>query len=124
MAKVHLTAQAEQLVSTLSGGEQTRASLAVALLGDPAVLIMDEPTVGLDPLLRQDLWDLFKTIAASGTTLLISSHVMDEAAHCEQLLLLREGELLWSDSTARLLQTTKLSSVEDAFIQLVKAGKL
>lgn len=121
--KVHLLPQAKQLVSTLSGGQKTRVSLAIALLGDPELLIMDEPTVGLDPLLRQDLWSLFKTMADEGRTLIISSHVMDEAAHCQQLLLLREGELLWSDSQEKLLQTTKLKTVEEAFIKLVKAEK-
>jgi ABC-2 type transport system ATP-binding protein len=97
--------------------------LAIALLGDPELLVLDEPTVGLDPLLRRDLWNLFQTMAHAGKTLIISSHVMDEAAHCEQLLLLREGKLLWSDSQAKLLQATKLGSVEEAFIKLMKASK-
>lgn len=123
LAKVHLQPQAKQLVSTLSGGQKTRASLAVALLGDPELLVLDEPTVGLDPLLRQDLWQLFKDMAEAGKTLIISSHVMDEAAHCEQLLLLREGELLWSDSQAELLKATYQTDVETAFIKLIRGEK-
>ncbi len=123
LAKVRLEPQAKQLVATLSGGQRTRASLAVALLGDPQILIMDEPTVGLDPLLRRDLWELFASMAKAGKTLLVSSHVMDEAAHCQQLLLLREGKLLWSTSQTELLKATGLGSVEEAFIRLVKGKK-
>jgi ABC-2 type transport system ATP-binding protein len=111
------------LVKRLSGGQQARVSLGIALLGNPELLILDEPTVGLDPLLRRELWKLFESLAAEGKTLLISSHVMDEAEHCHGLLLLRDGDLLWHDTKDRLLQTTGASSVENAFVQMVNRGE-
>lgn len=107
------------LAKHLSGGQQARVSLGIALLGDPDLLILDEPTVGLDPLLRRDLWRLFERLAAAGKTLLISSHVMDEAERCNNLLLMRDGELIWHDTKAKLLETTGASSVENAFVQMV-----
>jgi ABC-2 type transport system ATP-binding protein len=119
ITKVQLQKQRDQIVSSLSGGQRARVSLAVALLGDPDLLVLDEPTVGLDPVLRQELWQLFDTLASQGKTLLISSHVMDEADRCSELLLLRDGKLLWNDSRERLLQTTKTDSVGDAFIKVI-----
>ena len=121
--KVRLHGKEKQLVSTLSGGERTRISLAVALLGDPELLVLDEPTVGLDPILRRDLWKLFSEMAREGKTLIISSHVMDEAEHCEQLLLVRDSVLLWNEDKDKLLNVTKESSVEDAFIKLMEEEK-
>lgn len=123
LKSVRLTNKKKQLVATLSGGERTRVSLAIALLADPDLLILDEPTVGLDPLLRRDLWKLFAGLAKRGKTLIISSHVMDEAIHCSQLLLLREGNLLWDNTTETLLKHTKQNSVEDAFVALMKGAK-
>jgi ABC-2 type transport system ATP-binding protein len=117
--RVQLTSHRHQLVGKLSGGERTRVSLAVALLGDPELLILDEPTVGLDPLLRQELWKLFDELAAKGKTLLLSSHVMEEAQKCSELLLLRGGKLLWHDSRDHLLKKTHTLHVEDAFIQMI-----
>ena len=99
---VALGGQTDQVVSSLSGGESARVSLATALLGEPDVLVLDEPTVGLDPVLRRDLWATFRALAARGVTLLVSSHVMEEAEHCDQLLLMREGELLAAESPQRL----------------------
>lgn len=116
--EVHLEHRRKGLVKDLSGGERARVSLGLALLGDPEVLILDEPTVGLDPLLRRDLWDLFGRLAEQGKTLLISSHVMDEAERCSRLLLLRGGKLLWHDTKDQLLQTTSAASVEEAFIRM------
>lgn len=121
--KVNLQGKEKQLIATMSGGERTRVSLAVALLGDPELLVLDEPTVGLDPLLRRDLWKIFKEMAKAGKTLLISSHVMDEAANCQQLLLVRDGNLLWNDSQKELLSSTKKTSVEEAFIELMEDRK-
>jgi ABC-2 type transport system ATP-binding protein len=118
--KVRLDEQAKQLVETLSGGQKARVSLAIALLGDPELLVLDEPTVGLDPLLRRELWLLFRQLADKGKTLVISSHVMDEAEHCDDLLLVREGDIIWNDSKERLLERTKKKTVEDAFLQLVE----
>ena len=94
-------------------------SLAAALLGEPELLVLDEPTVGLDPVLRRDLWQLFRDLADRGTTLLVSSHVMDEAAHCDRLLLLREGRLLADDTLPGCSPRTGTSDVEAAFLALV-----
>jgi ABC-2 type transport system ATP-binding protein len=96
LEQVELTTAADREVERMSGGQQARVSLATALLGRPDVLVLDEPTVGLDPVLRQNLWDLFDDLAAQGCTLLVSSHVMDEASHCDELLMLRDGQLLAS----------------------------
>jgi ABC-2 type transport system ATP-binding protein len=122
VADVGLADAAGQLVRDLSGGQQGRASLACALVGDPELLVLDEPTVGLDPVLRVELWGRFHDLAAAGTTLVVSSHVMDEAGRCDQLLLLREGRLL-SDSTPRELRDrTGTDDLEEAFLTLVRTG--
>ncbi|MDX8049017.1 ABC transporter ATP-binding protein [Lentzea sp. BCCO 10_0798] len=119
--EVGLGGHESQLVSSLSGGELSRTSLAVALLGKPELLVLDEPTVGLDPLLRDELWTLFRKLADRGVTLLVSSHVMDEAARCERLLLMRDGALLADDTPAALLSQTGTSDLEQAFLSLVRA---
>ncbi|MFI6468432.1 ABC transporter ATP-binding protein [Streptomyces sp. NPDC050528] len=117
---VDLTTHADSLAGNLSGGQRSRVSLAVALLGTPELLVLDEPTVGLDPVLRRDLWALFHDIAASrGATLLISSHVMDEAERCHRLLLMREGEILADDTPDALRNSTGSDTVEAAFLYLV-----
>ncbi|NUP18574.1 MAG: ABC transporter ATP-binding protein [Streptomyces sp.] len=117
---VDLTSHADALAGNLSGGQRSRVSLAVALLGTPELLVLDEPTVGLDPVLRRDLWNLFHDIAASrGATLLISSHVMDEAERCHRLLLMREGEILADDTPDALRTRTRSETVEAAFLHLV-----
>jgi ABC-2 type transport system ATP-binding protein len=116
---VDLGARADQVVSRLSGGERSRASLAVALLGNPELLVLDEPTVGLDPVLRRDLWVMFHELADAGTGVLVSSHVMDEAERCDRLLLMREGVLLADDTPAALLDRTGTADVEAAFLSLV-----
>lgn len=120
--EVDLTPQAGQLVATLSGGQSARVSLAIALLGEPELLVLDEPTVGLDPILRNNLWKLFQELADSGKTLLISSHVMDEAERCQNLLLLRDGKVLWQGEKTALLRSLKVQSVEKAFLQLASKG--
>jgi ABC-2 type transport system ATP-binding protein len=96
-------------------------SLAAALLGRPELLVLDEPTVGLDPVLRRDLWALFHALADGGATLLVSSHVMDEAARCDRLLLLRDGALLADDEPAALLRRTGTDDLEGAFLALVES---
>ncbi|MDQ0959955.1 ABC-2 type transport system ATP-binding protein [Streptomyces sp. B4I13] len=123
IADVDLTTHADALAGNLSGGQRNRVSLAVALLGAPELLVLDEPTVGLDPVLRRDLWNLFHDIAATrGATLLVSSHVMDEAERCHRLLLMREGEIL-ADATPDDLRTrTGAETVESAFLHLVDAA--
>ena len=116
---VDLTSHADSLVGRLSGGQRSRVSLAAALVGDPEVLVLDEPTVGLDPVLRRDLWDLFGRLAAQGRSLLVSSHVMDEAARCDRLLLLREGEVLADATLPELLGRTGATDAEGAFLALI-----
>jgi ABC-2 type transport system ATP-binding protein len=117
---VDLAPQAGRLVRTLSGGQRARVSLAIALLGDAELLILDEPTVGLDPLLRKHLWELFHRLADEGRSLLISSHVMDEAEECPRLLLLREGKVLKHDTKQSLLAATHTRNVHDAFLRLIE----
>ena len=122
IAAVDLEAEADRTVRTFSGGQLSRASLATALLGEPELLVLDEPTVGLDPLLRRDLWSLFRRLAADGATLLVSSHVMDEADRCDRLLLLREGKLLADETPAELRAATGCERLDDAFLALVEAA--
>lgn len=104
----------------LSGGQRTRVSLACALVCHPEVLVLDEPTVGLDPVLRADLWEQFNALAGAGTTLLVSSHVMDEADHCGDLLLLREGHLVAHTTPTQLREDTGCSSLEEAFLSIIR----
>lgn len=115
-----LTEQAHQLVDSLSGGQLSRTSLAVALLGSPELLVLDEPTVGLDPVLRVELWSLFRKLAESGTTLLVSSHVMDEATRCDRLILLRNGEVLADETPSGLLERTGAADADAAFLALIR----
>ncbi len=119
LATVQLGDDADRRVDQLSGGQQARVSLAAALVGEPAVLVLDEPTVGLDPVLRRDLWALFRGIAARGATLLVSSHVMDEATHCDRLLLLHDGRLVADEPPADLLARTGAPDLDAAFLHLV-----
>lgn len=123
IADVDLTSRATALAGNLSGGQRSRVSLAVALLGSPELLVLDEPTVGLDPVLRRDLWNLFHDIAATrGATLLVSSHVMDEAERCHDLLLMREGRILAQGTPAALRTRTNADTVEEGFLRLVDAA--
>jgi ABC-2 type transport system ATP-binding protein len=120
--RVGLASATGQLVGNLSGGQASRVSLACALVAEPSVLILDEPTVGLDPVLRVELWNLFHELADGGASLLVSSHVMDEAGRCDQLLLLREGELLAAETPAVIRQRAGTDDLEEAFLQLIQAG--
>jgi ABC-type multidrug transport system ATPase subunit len=122
LTDVGLAGHRSQLVGDLSGGERARVSLATALLNQPRLLVLDEPTVGLDPVLRRDLWALFHRLAAAGTTLLVSSHVMDEAAHCDELILLRDGRVLYTGTPQRLLEVTGTDELNAAFLALVEGA--
>ena len=120
LERVGLAPERDQVVATLSGGQTARASLATALLNEPDLLVLDEPTVGLDPVLRQELWSFFHELAGAGAALLVSSHVMDEADRCEELILLREGRILAVDTPQGVLASTRTSELADAFIRLVE----
>lgn len=118
--QVDLGDRRRQLVRTLSGGERSRVSLAFALLGEPPLAVLDEPTVGLDPVLRASLWGLFSTLAAAGAALVVSTHVMDEADRCDRLLLLREGRALAEGTPAQLREQTRTQTIEEAFLALAR----
>ena len=117
---VALEQEADRVVDRLSGGQRARVSLAAALVGHPEVLVLDEPTVGLDPVLRRELWSTFADLAAEGSTLLVSSHVMDEAERCDDLLLLREGHLLFAGNVAEIRDRTGTADLDEAFLRLVE----
>jgi ABC-2 type transport system ATP-binding protein len=113
---------AGRVVGRLSGGQRARVLLASALLNDPDVLVLDEPTVGLDPVLRRDLWNMFRELAQRGRTLLVSSHVMDEADRCEDLLLLRDGRMLAAGTPEELRARTGRRELDEVFLQLIEGA--
>ena len=120
LVRTGLQDQAGQLVRDLSGGQRARVSLAAALLGSPSLLLLDEPTVGLDPLLRRELWGLFRELASEGAALVISSHVLDEARHCDRLILLRDGHLIAALTPVQLLERTGTDDMDEAFVRLIE----
>ncbi|WP_241245762.1 ABC transporter ATP-binding protein [Microbacterium sp. 4R-513] len=120
IAQVGLADQAKQTVDSLSGGQEKRVSLAVAMLGDPDLVVLDEPTVGLDPLLRSELWEIFRTVAETGTTIIVSSHVMDEALRCDRIVLLRSGRIIADTTPSRLLSDTGAPDPDSAFLALIE----
>jgi ABC-2 type transport system ATP-binding protein len=119
---VDLGGYSSRLTGRLSGGQRSRVSLAVAMLGTPKLLVLDEPTVGLDPVLREELWALFHRLAGDGTTLIVSSHVMEEAERCDELLLLRGGRVLAHDAPSALMKRTGTGTMDEAFLHLVRAA--
>ena len=120
IGSVGLDDHRDQVVGRLSGGQRSRVSLAVALLGTPDLLVLDEPTVGLDPVLRRDLWELFHAIADGGAAVLVSSHVMDEADRCDRLLLMREGRIIADGAPDAVRARTGAADIEQAFLRLVE----
>jgi ABC-2 type transport system ATP-binding protein len=122
IATVDLGGNEDQVVRTLSGGERSRVSLATALLGGPEVLVLDEPTVGLDPVLRRDLWRTFHRLAEAGKTLLVSSHVMDEAERSDELVLMRDGRIVATGAPDELREETGTTDLEEAFLVLAEAA--
>ena len=120
--RVGLVPQADQLVRNLSGGQRARVSLAAALVAAPRLLLLDEPTVGLDPLLRRELWQLFSELAGDGAALLVSSHVLDEARHCDEVILLREGRIVAQVTPAELTARTGTDDMDEAFVRLIEAS--
>jgi ABC-2 type transport system ATP-binding protein len=119
LATVGLLDARTQLVRSLSGGQQSRVSLASALLGRPELLVLDEPTTGLDPVLRAELWQTFRSLAAAGTTLLVSSHQTDEARECDALLLMRDGKILRNTTPAALREETGEDDLGRAFLAVI-----
>jgi ABC-2 type transport system ATP-binding protein len=117
---VGMDAFAGRVVGSLSGGQRARVSLATALLNEPPLLVLDEPTVGLDPLLRRDLWQTFAGLAEAGTTLLVSSHVMDEAERCSHLLLMRDGHILAAETPQQLRAETGEDDLGEAFVHTIE----
>jgi ABC-2 type transport system ATP-binding protein len=116
---VELHAERSKVVGKLSGGQRSRVSLAVALLDEPDLIVLDEPTVGLDPVLRRDLWQTFHRLAGEGAAVFVSSHVMDEATRCDRLMLMRDGRIIADDTPAGLLEKTGAGDIETAFLDLV-----
>jgi ABC-2 type transport system ATP-binding protein len=117
---VDLADREDSVVDRLSGGQRSRVSLAVSLLGEPEVVVLDEPTVGLDPVLREQLWQTFHSLADGGAAVFVSSHVMDEAMRCDRLLLMREGRIIADDTPQGLLDKTGADDIEHAFLDLVR----
>jgi len=123
VAEVDLDRYRDDVVGRLSGGQRSRASLAVALLGEPDLLVLDEPTVGLDPVLREDLWSLFHRLADSGVAVFVSSHVMDEAERCDRLLLMRDGRIIADGTPTEIKQRAGVDDVEAAFLAIVREDR-
>lgn len=122
LERVELEQYSRQLVRNLSGGQRARVSLAAALVANPRLLLLDEPTVGLDPLLRRDLWRLFGELAAEGAALLVSSHVLDEGRHCDEIILLRDGRIVAQLTPAELAARTGTDDLDEAFVRLIGQG--
>ncbi len=118
--RLGLADASDRRVDALSGGQRSRVSLGVALLGDPRLLVLDEPTVGLDPVVRGELWEDFRRLRDDGVTLIVSSHVMDDAAECDGLLLMRDGRIIRDCAPEELLRETGAERMSDAFLRVIE----
>lgn len=116
MSLVNLTDAMNRLVSAYSGGMKRRLSLAIALLHRPKVLLLDEPTVGIDPVLRMSIWRELRAMCQDGTTIVVTTHVMDEAEKCDRLGMIRDGRLIATGTPADLKRDTEASTIEEAFL--------
>ena len=119
---VDLADRRNSMVGTLSGGMKHRLSLACAMIHEPRMLFLDEPTVGVDPELRENFWNYFGIMVKKGITVVITTHYMDEACHCSRVGLMREGKLIADGSPGELLERTNTGSLEDAFLELARRG--
>lgn len=117
LALIQLTAFAEKRVQTFSGGMKRRLSLAITLLGDPAFLVLDEPTASIDPLLRVTIWEKLQQLAQNGTTILVTTHIMDEAEKCDQVGLLVAGTLFARGTPSSLKQQFQVQTIEEVFLK-------
>jgi ABC-2 type transport system ATP-binding protein len=123
LSLVMLTQHAKRPVRTFSGGMKRRLSLAIALFHSPEILILDEPTVGIDPVLRKQFWDEFQRLKAKGVTIIVTTHVMDEAEHCDRLALMREGKIIAFDTPEKLKAASGKDTLEGAFLHFGVEGK-
>ena len=117
---VHLEDQGKKVVSSFSGGMKRRLSLAIALLHNPRLLVLDEPTIGLDPLHRVELWQSFHDLADAGATLFITTHVMDEAACCDRIIMLHDGQIIAQGTAEEIIRSAGASTLEEAFLSFEK----
>ena len=115
---VKLSDHQHKLAGSYSGGMKRRLSLALAIVHNPEVLILDELTVGIDPLLRRDIWEELNTMRQNGTTILVTTHVMDEADRCQKLAMMREGQILTTGTPTEILSRYQVSTIEEAFMKL------
>lgn len=120
LRSVGLAGYEARLAGNLSGGQSSRVSLACALVGSPDVLVLDEPTVGQDPVLREELWAMIRERARAGTTVLVSSHVMDEAERCDDIVLLRDGAVLATGTPAEICERAGADTLDAAFLALIR----
>ena len=119
---IELSDKAKELVKNLSGGMKQRLSMAIAMINNPEILLLDEPTVGIDPVLRESFWSHFKKLNENKITIIITSHVMDDAMKCDKVIFFIEGKIVAYDTPVNLIKYTKTNNLGDAFVQIVNKG--
>ena len=119
---IELSDKAKELVHNLSGGMKQRLSMAIAMINNPQILLLDEPTVGIDPVLRESFWKHFKKLNKNEITILITSHVMDDAMKCDKVIFFIEGTIVAYDTPTNLVKYTKTNNLGEAFVQIVNKG--